>query len=112
MTDSTRRAIRTALDLIPAILAALLVLVPVLGLDAETVAKAGAVIGAITLALAKIRNALEDAGLIPALLKAPASGGANPVPDDAGAGELRLIVCTAVGLVLGVVLLEVLRRTF
>ncbi len=82
MNDSTRRALRTILDLVPGVLAALLVLVPVLGLDPEAVAKVGVTVGAITVALAKIRNACEDAGLIPALLKAPASDGADPIPPD------------------------------
>lgn len=29
-------------------------------------------------------NALEDKGVVPAMLKSPASSGANPVPDDGG----------------------------
>lgn len=98
LTDSTRRSIRTAFDVIPAFLAALAILVPVLDLPAETVAKVGAVVGAITLALAKIRNSLEDSGVIPAVLKAPASDGADPVPD---AGYVRL------GSLIGIVLLVV-----
>jgi hypothetical protein len=80
MNDSTRRAIRTVLDVVPAILAVLVVAVPLLDLDAETVAKVGALVGAVTVALAKVRNALEDSGAIPALLKAPPSPGADPMP--------------------------------
>lgn len=102
MNDSTRRAVRTTLDLIPGVLAALLVLVPVLDLPAETVAKVGAVVGAVTLACAKLRNAAEDAGLIPALLKAPASDGADPVPDR---GATVLEVVAIIALVLLVLLI-------
>jgi hypothetical protein len=80
MSDSTRRSLRTILDVVPAVLASLLVLVPVLGLDAQTVAAVGGVMGAITVALTKLRNGLEDAWVIPALLKAPASDGADPLP--------------------------------
>ena len=43
-----------------------------------------AALGAITVIWTFIQNALEDKGVIPALLKAPASEGANPIPDDAG----------------------------
>lgn len=81
MNDSTRRAIRTALDLIPAVLAALAVLVGIFDLPAETVAKVGVVVGAVTMLCAKVRNALEDGGYIPALLKAPASDGSDPLPN-------------------------------
>lgn len=81
LPDSTRRTIRGAFDVVPAILAGLLIMVPVLDLPAGTVAKVTAIMGALTLALSKIRNGLEDAGVIPAVLKAPASDGANPIPD-------------------------------
>jgi hypothetical protein len=81
MNDSTRRAIRTVLDVVPAVLAVALVAIPLAGLDPETVAKVGALVGAVTVALAKVRNALEDSGAIPALLKAPPSAGADPLPD-------------------------------
>ncbi len=91
MSDSTRRAIRTVFDVVPALLAALAVLVPVLELDAGTIAKIGLILGALTVAFAKLRNGLEDAGVIPAVLKAPPSRGANPVPDVSGGyvGEHR-----------------------
>ncbi len=85
LSDSTRRAVRTVLDVLPGVLAALIVLVPVLDLPAETVAKVGAVVAAVTVASAKFRNVLEDAGVIPALLKEPAakdarrSGGSAPI---------------------------------
>jgi hypothetical protein len=81
VNDSTRRAIRTLLDLIPGVIAALLVMVPVLGLSAAKVATVSGFLGAVIVAAAKVRNALEDAGVIPALLKAPPSSGENPLPD-------------------------------
>lgn len=81
MSDSTRRALRGILDLIPAGIAAVLIMVPVLGLEASQVAAVTAFLSALVVALAKIRNALEDAGYLPALLKAPASDGENPVPE-------------------------------
>lgn len=65
MSDSTRRSIRTAFQVIPAILAAILVLVPVLGLPAATVATVSAVVGSLTVVVAKLHNVAEDAGLIP-----------------------------------------------
>lgn len=68
-SDSTRRAIRTAFDVVPAFLAAVMILVPVLGLSAATVAAVGGFVGAATLALTKVRNALEDAGVIRPRLK-------------------------------------------
>lgn len=81
LSDSTRRSVRGLFDVVPAVLAAMAILVPALDLSAATTAKVGTTVAAITLALTKIRNGLEDAGLIPAVLKAPASNGADPVPD-------------------------------
>lgn len=49
--------------------------------------KGGAVyvVGAVAVAVATYgMNHLEDSGLLPAILKAPPSPGANPVPQDAG----------------------------
>ena len=89
MNDSTRRAIRTVLDLVPGVVAALLVMVPVLGLPAAKVAAVSGFLGAVIVAAAKIRNTLEDAGIIPALLKAPASSGENPLPDPGPARDSR-----------------------
>ena len=89
MTDSSRRAIRTGIDLALAVLGALAAMLLVPGfaevLDNMTGAGATATIGIVVAALAmfltKLRNALEDRGTIPAVLKAPASDGADPVPD-------------------------------
>lgn len=82
MTDSTRRTIRTGIDVVLAILASGLIEVLVEGrADAPRIV---GIVGALTLLFTKLRNAGEDAGLIPAVLKAPPSAGANPVPDNAG----------------------------
>lgn len=71
-SDSTRRAIRTAFQVIPAILAAVLVLVPVLGLPAATVAAIGGFVGTATVVVAKLHNLAEDYGLIQSTKSAPA----------------------------------------
>lgn len=89
MTDSTRRAIRGAFDFVPGLVAALLVLVPVIGLEAKEVASVTVFLGAVVAACAKLRNALEDAGVIPAILKAPPSPGENPLPDPGPARDER-----------------------
>lgn len=81
LNDSTRRSLRTVLDVVPAIAATLLIIVPSLGLSAATVAQVGAILGGLVVLFAKIRNALEDSGVLPALLKAPASEGVHPIPD-------------------------------
>jgi hypothetical protein len=49
----------------------------------KRIAVSGAAAGVIAL-FSYIQNALEDRGTVPALLKAPPSPGANPVPDNAG----------------------------
>lgn len=80
MSDSTRRAIRTFFDLAPGFLVTLGIVVGLLDLSVETTAKVSGVLAGATLILAKLRNAAEDAGLVPAVLKAPPSPGENPVP--------------------------------
>jgi hypothetical protein len=81
LSDSTRRSLRTLYQG----LLSLLVAVPLISLYVPTGASRLAVIAASVVAAAavitKIINALEDKGLIPAFLKAPASDGAKPVPD-------------------------------
>lgn len=78
MTDSVRRGIRTLLDAILAVLAAGVIEEFFVNMtDTQRAVLALALVGAIT----TIKNALEDAGKIPALLKAPASDGADPVPE-------------------------------
>ena len=110
-SDSTRRALRTGIDAILAVLAsfaAVLVfpgLGDAIGVGSEDLLRGGVVVGALVLFFTKVRNALEDRGTIPAILKAPASDGANPVPDEAGAGEARFILLVVVGVVLAAILL-------
>ena len=77
MNHSTRHAIRTGLQVTLAVLAALAILVPVIGLPAVLGAKIGATIAGLAIAISKIQNAAEDAGLIPGIVKSPS----NPVPD-------------------------------
>lgn len=87
-TDSTRRAVRTALDALLALVAAVAAVLVVPGfsdvLDGMTTtgatATVGVIVAAATVFLTKLRNALEDRGTIPAVLKAPASDGVDPVP--------------------------------
>jgi hypothetical protein len=59
-------------------------------------AVAAAVIALITWA----QNYLEDTTTVPALLKAPPSGGVNPVPDEAGHTDVTVlllaVMCAAV----------------
>ncbi len=52
-------------------------------LGADQIAKITALFTAATAVLTAIINGLEDKGLIPALLKSPASSGGNPMPEDA-----------------------------
>lgn len=90
--DSTRRSLRTGIDAILTVLTATIAMLLFPGLAelvdswtaAGTTAAAGIVCGALLLFFTKVRNALEDRGKIPALLKAPASSGADPVPDRRG----------------------------
>lgn len=89
MNDSTRRGLRTAIDFLPAVLLACAACfadpdfrnaLTDLGLGGLIPIFSAVVLVLLTL-ISKIKNALEDAGKIPALLKAPASQGENPVPD-------------------------------
>lgn len=91
LPDSTRRAIRTALDNIVGVLILLGVILPffgdfireVGGADSVTayLAKAMVILTALVTLISRIKNMLEDRGVIPALFKAPASNGEDPVPD-------------------------------
>ena len=80
--DSTRRAIRTALDTALAFLIALGAGAAILATQVDDFAifgatpgqfaAIGAVIVALTAAVNKVKNSLEEAGVIPAVLKGPA----------------------------------------
>jgi hypothetical protein len=91
LPDWLRRAIRTWLQSFLASLLATLSTVGAADLPALTTwlwwqkALAAAVFSAgmatLTAVVSALQNSAEDSGAIPALLKAPASGGENPVPD-------------------------------
>lgn len=84
MTDAIRRSLRTLAQALIALAAGVPTIAAAFDLDAGTVARVGAVLAVATAVITAAVNALEDRGTIPALLKAPPSAGANPVPDDAG----------------------------
>jgi hypothetical protein len=86
MSDAFRRALRT---FIQAFLGSLLASGILSGIAADGVVdlaifeKAGvsALAAGVIAVLTWAQNALEDAAYIPSLLKAPASDGANPIPE-------------------------------
>jgi hypothetical protein len=84
MNDATRRALRTLIWLSATAAGAIPALAAAFDLSAGVVTKIVAVFTFAGVMLTALVNALEDSGAIPALLKAPPSPGANPVPDDAG----------------------------
>lgn len=84
MPDALRRGLRSALWMVLAMAGAVPTLAAAFDLPASQVAKVTAVFTAVAAVLTAVINAAEDKGLVPALLKAPASSGENPVPDDAG----------------------------
>lgn len=89
MSDAVRRAIRTFAQSFLGAFAASGVLSAFAEagvVDWTVLKKAGisALIAGIIALMSFIQNALEDSGAIPAPLKAPASEGVNPVPDDGG----------------------------
>ncbi|MFC0622804.1 hypothetical protein [Kribbella deserti] len=76
---STRRAIRTGFDVALGTLLVLTVIVPSLsdfGVSSDDEAKVFALVVAATALVSKVRNALEDLGVLPAVLKADPSGDA------------------------------------
>lgn len=100
MSDSLRRGLRTLLDALLAVLAAGVVDAYLLNLDAT---QRATLVVALTGVISAVKNGLEDRGAIPALLKAPASSGAHPVPDDHGESGIDLLFKVA-ALVIVVVL--------
>lgn len=111
MTDSTRRALRTAYQfvvalvaIVPLVLAALPEGIRSGQLGGEELAAILGVVIACHAFATKLINALEDAGRIPAWLKAPASDGAKPVPNDRGAGLVDVtLVLLCIALVIWIV---------
>lgn len=79
MNDATRRAIRTLLQvgLVQGVIQLYQAFAPV-KLNVE---QASAITVVATPLLGFLQNMLEDTAGLPALLKAPASSGQNPVPD-------------------------------
>ena len=77
MNDAIRRGTRTLIDIafVQAVVQALIEF----GVDL-TVGQRAAIVTLGTFVVSAAKNALEDSGAIPALLKAPASDGENPVP--------------------------------
>lgn len=76
-SDPVRRGFRTFLDI--AFVEAVIQLAIAFGVGL-TEAQHAAVLVIAPFFVSAIKNALEDAGTIPALLKAPPSPGENPVP--------------------------------
>lgn len=69
MTDSTKRAIRTGVQTLLGIVAAVAILVPIIGDQYPALTGIGAAALGFTVAVSKAWNALEEAGLIPSWLK-------------------------------------------
>lgn len=78
MTDPIRRALRTLFQFIAA--GGLTALIDEVAADLSGSAQA-AVFMLAALLVTYAQNELEDRGLVPAVGKAPASDGANPIPD-------------------------------
>ena len=81
MNDATRRGLRTLLQV--GLVEAFLRLLEAFGVGITEDQHAAIIVFATPL-LAFVINYLEDNTSMPAVLKAPASEGANPVPPDAG----------------------------
>lgn len=78
MSDATRRALRTALQSVIGALGAGVLNLVFPDINPGWLAVAAVVL---TTGFTQLQNALEDSGAIPALLKAPASSGKDPIPD-------------------------------
>lgn len=81
MNDASRRGVRTLLQI--GVVEGVLQLLTAFGV-ALTEDQHAAILVVATPILTAIQCWLEDNTAFPAVLKAPASGGVNPVPDDAG----------------------------
>lgn len=69
MTDSTKRTIRTVVQMVLGLAGATAVAVPLIGAQFAPLAGAGAIALGIAAAVTKVWNGLESAGKIPAWLK-------------------------------------------
>lgn len=83
MSDAIRRGLRTFLWGVVAMTGAIPTLAAAFNVPAGRVTQITAVFTAIAAVVTAVINAAEDKGVIPALLKSPASSGENPIPDDA-----------------------------
>lgn len=100
MTDAARRALRTWLQ---AFLGSLITSGVLSGVETDGVVDWAIAEKAVIAALAAgvialltwAQNALEDTTQFPAVLKAPASEGVNPVPDEGGHADVSLVTCIA-----------------
>lgn len=81
MNDATRRSIRGLLQI--AVVEAFLRVLEAFGVPINEDQHAAILVLASPL-VAFAQNMLEDRAGLPALLKAPASEGQNPIPEDAG----------------------------
>lgn len=94
MSDPIRRALRTLFQFIAGGGIAAIITEVIAKVDDPLAQVSIAAVGAFLVALAQ--NELEDRGAIPAFGKAPASDGANPVPDDHGQSTLGIAVAALV----------------
>jgi hypothetical protein len=83
MSDALRRGLRSFLWGLLAMAGAVPALAAAFDLSASLVAQVTAVFAAAAAVVTAVINTAEDHGVIPALLKSPASSGENPIPDDA-----------------------------
>lgn len=79
MSDSTRRALRTAYQFVIALIAIVPTIALVLPNDSPIGADIAVVLGWLVI-VSKLINSLEDRGAIPAWLKAPNTPAVAPVP--------------------------------
>lgn len=80
MNDAARRGLRTLLQV--GLVQALIQFLQVFGITHWTPEQVAAATTLATPLFAFVQNALEDTTPMPAILKAPASSGQNPVPDE------------------------------
>ena len=87
MTDSTKRTLRTLVQVLLGACAAVAIVVPIIGAQFDQAAAVGGIAVAIAGMVTKVMNALESARIIPAWLKdqplsaaAPAAAPPNPAP--------------------------------
>lgn len=82
MSDATRRALRTFLQALIALIPTIPGAAAVFNISAEVCAKVGAVGAVLVTVITFVVNYLEDNTNMPALLKAQPSAGRNPVTID------------------------------